>query len=363
MLKNKKDGLRLSPFFFLSLSLAALALLMHILCAKLPALADFITATLSPVFRVSLGFASALFPFSIVEGLIITSPAVIALLVFFARRAAREPKKTAHMLSALLSVPLLLYSLFVFSFGAGYYTTPLGDRLALEEKAPNAENLTALTALLAARAETCAEEAAISVGPSGSHMPFSYAEMNTRLIRAYDAVEEKHGILKNFSVGTKPIALSHPMAHTHITGVYTFMTGEMNVCTAFPDFSTVFTAAHEMAHARGIAREDEANFVAFLALELSDDPYLRYAGYMNLLQYVSNALYETDPQAYRAVWQTYSDTVVSELRAYNAAFKQYSGSFASDIAGSINNAYLEGMGTEGSVSYDLVVHLAVRYLN
>ena len=153
------------------------------------------------------------------------------------------------------------------------------------------------------------------------------------------------------------------MAYTHISGIYTFMTGEMNVCTAFPDFATLFTAAHEMAHARGIAREDEANFVAFLVCEASSDPYVRYAGYMNLLQYVLNAFYDTDKALYREAWSTYSDTVVSELGAYNKVLRKYSGSVVSDIAGSINNAYLEGMGTGGSVSYSLVVRLAVQYFN
>ena len=118
-----------------------------------------------------------------------------------------------------------------------------------------------------------------------------------------------------------------------------------------------------MAHARGIAREDEANFVAFLVLEASDDPDLRYAAYRNLLQYVLNDFYDADPVAYKSAWNAYSDTVVNELRAYNRAVRQYSGSIASDIAGSINNAYLEGMGTGGSVSYNLVVRLAVRYFD
>ena len=359
MRKNMK------PFLFLicSLGLALFALLVHLLCARSRSLADFITAWISPIFRTSLAYISALFPFSLMEGVVITAPAIVALLVFFARRMAKDSQKTVKMLAALLSVPLLLYSLFVFSFGAGYYTTPLGERLAFKETAPSAENLTALSLYLAECAEACAQESAVTVLEEGSEMPFSYAEMNTLLIKAYDKVEEKYGVLKNFAVGTKPVALSHPMAYTHITGVYTIMTGEMNVCTAYPDYSTVFTAAHEMAHARGVAREDEANFIAFLVLEASEHPYLRYAGYMNLLQYVSNALYETDPSAYKSVWQTYSDTVIAEIRAYNTVLKQYSGSFASEIAGSVNDAYLQGMGTEGSVSYDLVVRLAVRYFN
>jgi len=367
--ERKKKGsadtasrLRLTTFFYIALAFAVLALIIHILCMRVSALADFFACYASPLIRKTLGFVTALFPFSLAEAVVITSPAWLVLLIRLARRVAKNARSAAKMLSALLSVPLLLYSLFVFSFAVGYYVTPLGERLSLVEEDPNAENLYALASHLAERADACAEEAGVAVKTEGSIMPFSYAEMNGKLISAYDTVEEKYGIFSNFAVGTKPIALSEPMAYTHITGVYTFMTGEMNVCTAFPDCSTVFTAAHEMAHARGIAREDEANFIAFLVCEASSDPYVRYAGYVNLLQYVLNALYDTDPALYKSVWQDCSPIVIAEIRAYNTAVRHYSGTFASEVAGSINNAYLESMGTGGSVSYDLVVQLAVRYL-
>lgn len=359
---DRATRFRLTPFFFVSLALAVLSLIFHLLFAKIPALADFFVLNISPIFRKTLGYLSALFPISVAETVVLTSPVWLALLLFFARRVAKNVRRASKMLSVLLSVPLLLYTLFVISFGVGYYTRPLAERLSLAEGEPNAEKLASLAVFLAEKAEECAEAAGVDVAQEGSVMSFSYAEMNEKLIASYNKIEE-YGILSNFSVGTKPILISRPMAYTHITGVYTFMTGEMNVCTAFPDFSTLYTAAHEMAHARGIAREDEANFVAFLVCEASDDPYVRYAGYMNLLQYVLNALYDADRALYKTAWESCSDTVIAELRAYNRVFEQYSGSFASEIAGDINNAYLESMGTGGSVSYNLVVRLAVRYFN
>ena len=111
------------------------------------------------------------------------------------RYAVKDARRASRMLSLLLSVPLLLYSLFVTAFAVGYYATPLSDRLSLEEATPNAENLASLAIFLAQSAENCAEEADVTVGANGSRMPFSYAEMNQKLIAAYDIVEEKYGIV------------------------------------------------------------------------------------------------------------------------------------------------------------------------
>lgn len=362
MLKDKKK-FRLWLPLFVSLAFAHIALLVYVLSALFPSFALFFNTVISAPVRLVLAHLSALFPLSVAETVILLSPAILFLLIFLARYAARDRVRTVRMLSWLLSIPLLLYALFVFTFATGYYTPPLAERLSLEEEEPSAENLYALALTLAARAEASAEEAGVRVLSRGSQMPFDYKEMNLRLIAAYDTVAEKHGFLTSYPIGTKPVLLSDAMAYTNITGVYTFMTGEMNVCTALPDFSTVFTAAHEMAHARGIAREDEANFTAFLVCEASSDPYVRYAGYVNLLQYVLVALYDTDPTLYDALGREVSDTVKEEIRAYNRVIRDYSGSIASEIAGSINDAYLGSMGTEGTVSYGLVVRLAVRYFS
>ena len=66
----------------------------------------------------------------------------------------------------------------------------------------------------------------------------------------------------------------------------------------------VESAMYSTLSKRGISREDEANFIAFLVCEASEDPYVRYAGYMNLLQYVMNALYKTDPALYKTAYMT-----------------------------------------------------------
>ena len=148
----------------------------------------------------------------------------------------------------------------------------------------------------------------------------------------------------------------------HITGVYSFFTGEANVNTNFPDSTLPFTMAHEMAHQRGLAREDEANFVAFLVTMESDDAYIRYSGYYEIFKYFVNALYEADYSLFEELYARADKRLVGEVRAFNTFFKQYEDSAAASVTGSINDAYQQMQGVEeGIKSYGLVVDLTVAY--
>ena len=44
-------------------------------------------------------------------------------------------------------------------------------------------------------------------------------------------------------------------------------------------------------------------------------------------------------------------------------YEKYSDNVVGDISGAINDAYLQANGTQGSVSYGLVVDLAVAYFH
>jgi hypothetical protein len=125
----------------------------------------------------------------------------------------------------------------------------------------------------------------------------------------------------------------------------------------------VFTTAHELAHQRGIAREDEANFVAFLVCAESDEPYIKYCAYMNLCEYVLNALYSADSTLWETTYKKLDNRAIYEMIAYNDHYEKYRDNVVGEISGAINDAYLQANGTQGSVSYGLVVDLAVAYFH
>jgi endo-1,4-beta-mannosidase len=141
------------------------------------------------------------------------------------------------------------------------------------------------------------------------------------------------------------------------------MTGESNINTNYPDFLAPFTMAHEMAHQRGIAREDEANFVAFLVCIGSDDAYIRYSGYTNVANYIANALNTANYNKYVDMMVNHYPTeVMKEFVAYSDFFDEYRDSTASEVTGVVNNAFLQSQGqSAGTKSYGLVVDLAVAY--
>ena len=139
-------------------------------------------------------------------------------------------------------------------------------------------------------------------------------------------------------------------------------TGEANVNVNFPDYVIPFTAAHELAHQRGIAREDEANFVAFLVCTASDDPYIRYSGYLNMYEYVSSALYTASKSYYSEMRNSLDMRIRNEMIAYNKFFDKYRETVVSNVSEAVNNSYLLIQGTPGTKSYGMVVDLAVAYL-
>ena len=192
-------------------------------------------------------------------------------------------------------------------------------------------------------------------------MPYGINQMNDKLISAYDKFCEEYSFIRNFDSNIKPVMLSELMSYTHITGVYTFFTGEANININFPDYTIPFTAAHELAHQRGIAREDEANMIAFLVCSMSDDPYIRYSAYVNMYEYMVSALRKADAELYNNARAELSSKIYNEQIAYSRFFKKYQKSVAATVSDKVNDTYLKSQGTVGSASYGMVVDLGVAY--
>ena len=352
---------RLPVWCMVCYCIAALALIIYLVARLSPAFADFFNQNVSELFRRTLAFFTSPIPFSVGEALILLLPVGFGLTVWYAAKYRCDTwRSTWSFVGILLAVLSLILSMFVFTFATGYHGRTLDQKLGLDQKEVSAEELYQTALILA---EKVNEEHANTVyGADGfSVMPYSLSEMNDKLLDAYDGFCAEHAFIDHFDTRLKPVMLSELMNYTHITGVYSYFTGEANIDVAFPDYTIPYTAAHELAHQRGIAREDEANMVAFLVCMQSDDAYIRYCAYLNMYEYVANALYRANPDLYSQVRATLNADVRSEMIAYSNFFSKYQNSTASSVSGAVNDTFLKFQGTEGTASYGMVVDLTVAY--
>ena len=129
----------------------------------------------------------------------------------------------------------------------------------------------------------------------------------------YRNLQGEYAFLFGGTWRAKPVQLSHWWSYTGITGMYFPMLAEANVNIDVPDSSIPATAAHELAHTRGFAREDECNFLAYLTCIHSDSADFRYSGLLMAYIYCSNTLYDYDKDLWGETREACSDGVKRDL--------------------------------------------------
>lgn len=339
----------------------ALSLLLYILFVIFPPFADFFNKYISPWVRAPLAGLTGWIPFSVAELLLLLCPVIMIVIISVGvKHYCDSWRNVLTFCLIVLSIGSYVFSTFTMGFVPAYRGSRLDVKMGLDKKEVSAEELYDTALVLVGKLEKEIHDLTLT-GNGSSIMPYSYEELNDKLMDAYDKACEKYDFIQDMDSNYKRIMLSEPMTYTHISGVYTFFTGEANVNVNYPDYTLPFTAAHEFAHQRGIAREDEANFVAFLVCSESDDWYLRYSAYLNLYEYVANALYSADPQSYAEIYYSVPTSARLEMVAYSKFFDKYRDSVASDVSETVNNTFLTVNGTEGTKSYGMVVDLAVAY--
>ena len=342
--------------------LTLISAILYFAFTQSPAFADWFNSNISNIGRRLMAWISCWFPFSGAELLFfLIIPIIVLLSVIGWKHFCNSNRDALTYVGILLSGLCVVGILFVWNFAAGYYASTLDKKLGLEREKSSANDLYQTAELLADELRELSP--AITFLPSGeSVMPYSIDEMNAKLLDAYDSLSEKYSFIDNFYSRVKPIMLSEPLSYTHITGIYTFFTGEANINVNFPDYTVPYTAAHELAHQRGIAREDEANFVAFLVCMESEDPYIRYSACLSVYEYVISALRSADKSLYSQSYSALPYDVRAEESAYSRFFEKYRKNVVANVSNSINHSYLQSQGAPaGSKSYNMVVDLAVAY--
>ncbi len=344
--------------FIPPLTIFLVTLLVRYVAAANERFADLFTLMVSHYFREFFAALTSLIPFSVTETVLILLVPTIALL-FIVAAVRNLPLSKLLLFSAYaLSLIIALQSLML---GVSYSCTPLASRLGLDTENISIDDLKYCASALVDDVNMLSDSVSFDYGAS-SRSDMTLDELSDELVLAYEKLSQKFGFVRSFDSRIKPFIISDAVAALRISGLYCYYTGEANVSTTFPDYTVTYSAAHEMAHQRGFAKEDEANFVAYLVSECSDNAYIKYASSLNLLQYLINTLAVEDPEYCSELISRLDLRIRFEFSAYGEIYDKHSLGKLGDIMSNVNDGVLKSQGVKsGEKSYSEVVKLAAAY--
>jgi hypothetical protein len=319
---------------------------------------------------------TSLVPFSVAEWVCaVAIGGSIVLLVRTGRRLWRSPGERGAIVAAAILRAVVAGSwigiVFYASWGLAYGRAPLEARLGWGTGMPRdldlpRDELERLAADLVERVNDLYLE--IHGWPDAftvTAAPQGLAEVD----RAVDAGWERAAYVLGLDVQAlrsrgraKPLLLSPIFSVLGLGGFYFPFTGEANVNDMPPDWQLAHTIAHEKAHQRFFAPENEANFMGFVACVSSPDVFVRYAGWLFAQRQALRTLLRQDPAAFQDLVTDRLPGVQRDVDAARMFWARYEGPIAT-LSDQVNDAYLRANAVQGGVqSYSRSFELYVRWV-
>lgn len=344
---------------------AVIAALMYFILPHFPEFTEYVIVRgLFRIVAFPVEWIMSVIPFSITEAVVVLCvPAGVTLLtVWIVRIVRRKNRLCIFERGCRFAVLCLSWALLIFMVmdGANFSRIPVGELLKLPDNTYTAEQLYTVTASLAVKAS----EARMSL-PEDENGCTVLSVKQSELLKltddCYEALRRDYPFLKTATWRVKSVKLSHLWSYTGFTGVYCPWLGEASVNTDVPDYELPHTAAHEIAHTMGFAKENECNFIAWLACSESGQPDHVYSGHLQAFVYCSNALYKADKELWEKAYSNCSAGVIRDIRQNNEYWKSFEGE-VQESSQKFNDSFIKANGVEsGVLSYNEMVELMLRY--
>lgn len=305
------------------------------------------------------------FPFSISEILLVILLTTILSLTFITlfkvikNLIFKKKQSFIPLLKCLLIwVLIATFSLssFIFFGGINYNRSTFASISGLEIKQSPLEELEKLCIYLGKMSGDSRE----ILPKNDSGVVYSNLKINNILRssnKGYDSIKNQYPFLGGNYPTPKKAILSILMCYEGVSGIYPYIIPEPLINSKAPVYELPHTICHEQAHQRGFAREDEANYISYLACINSPDPLYVYSGYYTALIYSLNALYSYNQDAYNRCIKEIDKGVLLDMQSSELFWDQFEGTIQ-NTSTAINNTFLQINNQEDGVySYGRMVDL------
>lgn len=299
-----------------------------------------------PVLVGMIGRFFGIFPFSVVEILLYLLILWVLVYIVWVFRRRRSLWDMAARVVCLCGMLLFLYTC---NCGINYHAAAFSEYAGLTVGEYSRDELYALCEYLTERINETATDEAYQGTWRGEG------------VKAMKTAAEAFPALAGYYPNPKPVAVSWILSVQQLCGIYSPFTIEANYNRDMPNYNIPHTICHELSHLRGFMREDEANFIGYLACISSDNQAFRYSGYLTGWVYAGNALAGVDMEAYIGLHGRLCEQAREDLAENNRFWDRYEGKVA-EVSTRVNDTYLKiNRQEDGVKSYGRMVDLMLEY--
>src|SRR4030095_2708404 len=285
---------------------------------------------------------------------------IIIKTVQFIKYIIKKRVNRQYLLNGLKQVIFFFLFVYVFFYGLwglNYNRKGISYQLNLEMKKYSVQEIDTLTDLLQQRLNFYADTIDLRQRDSFNKKKILFE----RTTDAFLYADNVYPFLGYDLQSLKPSLFSYLGNYFGFQGYYNPFSGEGQVNTTIPRFLEPFVCAHEVAHQLGYAKENEANFVAFVACRSYPNNTYRYSMYFDMYLYAITELDRKDS----VLAKTYSDKLHPQAKKDIEEYRSFLMSYRNQIEPVISwiyEGYLQANDQpEGKKTYNQVVAFLIAY--
>lgn len=252
---------------------------------------------------------------------------------------------------------LFIYVFFNLLWGLNYNRKGISHQLGIQVQPYTLSELDALTNALQVKLNNIAILVTDAQRDSFARKRDLFRESEL----AYASASKEYPFFSYRPASLKPSIFSYAGNYLGFQGYYNPFSGEAQVNTTIPRFLEPFVTAHEIAHQLGYGKENEANFVAFLACKNFDSPAFQYSLYFDLYNYASNEIFKRDSVRAREFYTRLHPRVVKDFAELRKFYRSYNNPVEPVITWTYGHFLKANNQPGGKLTYNEVVAWLIAY--